>query len=124
MINDIHVGESLGTSDHSIIRFNLACKKVVTNNREVIPDHSKGNYTKLREMLRHIDWSEIFQGKTAYEMWDLFKNIIIKLESDCIPFKQRRNANNHKPLWWSHTIQCKLKDKKHKYDKYKKYSTI
>ena len=115
LVSRLELGETLGSSDHSIIRFNLHIKKHIVNNNTKVFDLSKGDYDKLREKLCQIKWDHEFQNKNCYEMWDIFKDKLDNISKECIPFKVLRNSHKSKPLWWNDKISRLVKIKKKKF---------
>ena len=88
LIHDISVRESLDTSDHSIIRFSIHSDKKVKDNKILVYDYPKGNYTKFKAILAGINWESLLYNKSAHDMWDIFKAEINKIQKICISLKQ------------------------------------
>ena len=67
---EVKVGETLGNSDHRIIRFNITFNKDRILNKPRVPNYQKGLYERLLQLLGVVNWDENFRDRTAQEMWD------------------------------------------------------
>ena len=115
LINNIHSYMPLGNSDHSGICFEIYANLKHKENNEKVFNFRKGNYNKFRELLSLINWEDVFRDKTCSEMWAIFKDIIEKIQLECIPKIKLRASTNKKPGWWTSEIQRTIKDKENAY---------
>ena len=115
-VREVEVGETLGNSDHRIIRFILGFSKDNVVNKTRVPNYQRGDYDRLRQLLGKVNWEEIFRGRSAQEMWDIFKGVIQEIVVQCIPYKAIRKGSR-KPLWWTQEIGSKIKEKKRAFSK-------
>ena len=117
-VRDMEVGETLGNSDHNIVRFNIVMNRERSVNKTKVPNYKKGDYKRLRQLLGEINWEESFRDKSAHDMWDIFKNLLEKIVGQCIPFRAIRKGKR-KPLWWTQEIGKKIGEKKKAFSKFK-----
>lgn len=111
LILDLIVGESLGNSDHNIIRFTVNVRYTLEQNATLVPNLARGDYAYLRTILSSVDWASILVGNDAHGMWDIFKGILAEAQSYAIPMKQMRNSKKSKPAWLSRDIINLIKKK-------------
>ena len=77
LIGKVAYGETIGNSEHVIIRFNIKRKfKRACSRLNITPNFANGDYQAIRLFLRRIQWTNIFEGKTVSEMWNIFKKDI------------------------------------------------
>ena len=82
------LGESFGTSDHCVIKWNIVIKKIRNkNSNRIIFDYFNVDYALLREDAQKIDWSEIIKGCNVEDDWLAFKKEIIDIRAKYIPKK-------------------------------------
>ena len=90
LVQSLSVGETLGSSDHNIVRFKIKLPGQVRDNPTKVPNFSRADFNGIRSALREIDWDRNFSGLDAYEMWEKFKALLGECQSRFIPLKQRR----------------------------------
>ena len=112
LIRDVRVGESLGESDHNIIRFTVNVHYTLEENITMVPNLSRGDYAYLRTILNSVDWVSILGGNDAHGMWNIFKGILAEAQSYAIPMKQLRISKKSKPGWLSKDIRNLITEKK------------
>lgn len=115
-VKDVEVGETLGNSDHHIVRFNIAISKDRIVNKAKVPNYQKGDYERLRQILGVVNWKNIFRDRSAQEMWDAFKEKLEEIVVQCIPYRAIRKRNR-KPVWWTQEIGRKIREKKSAFSK-------
>ena len=118
LVQNLTVGESLGGSDHSIIRFNIAGQVDIPTNSTKIPNFAKGDYNKLQGLLGTVEWEGIFSGLDAHQMWDLFKEILEEFQGVCIPQVAIRKKRL-KPRWLNRGVAAKIRNKKRAFENFK-----
>jgi hypothetical protein len=67
----------------------------------------KGNYIKIDEALQQINWPQVFDGKSADEMWISFETAVFELVDVYVPIKQDRRKKKGK--WLSRATRKKMK---------------
>ena len=52
--------------------------------------YDKGDYSKMKNELNKLDWEILFQNHEddVNMQWELFKNIYLSLEEECVPRKK------------------------------------
>ena len=87
MISDIKIEAPLGRSDHSIIYFNFN-SMTETSPPQFKTVYQKGDYEKLKNILSKHDWENLKQQSNDIDkQWDVFKNIFLDAENQCVPRK-------------------------------------
>ena len=113
LLGDVVLGESLGNSDHVIIRFSIKCQfKRMSGRLYFAPNFAKGDYEAIRLFLGRIEWTRILEGKDVYEMWNIFKNILAETQYQFIPMKKRLTGKSFKPIWFNSSVQTIFHEKK------------
>ena len=82
--NSVEYCSPLGSSDHCI----LTRSYVVSVGFEISPRRKcyyRGDYTKMKEMLREIRWGEEITVSTISEKFNQFREIMLGAE-ECIPY--------------------------------------
>ena len=57
----------------------------------------RGDYTKMKEMLREINWGEEITGSTTSEKFNRFREIMLGAE-ECIPYGEGGNRQTKAAL--------------------------
>ena len=92
-VRNIEVMPPVGGSDHGIVVGDFVCEwksKVEFKPRRM---YYKGNYNKIIEGLKRIDWVREFGNKTFQECWDIFKRKLEELVAEYIPMIKPRDFN-------------------------------
>ena len=92
-VRDIKVLQPLGKSDHGVVIADFVCEwksKIEQKPRRM---YHKGNYEKILEELKEINWENEFCNKTVQECWDIFKLKIEILIEKYIPLSKPRDYN-------------------------------
>ena len=112
----------LANSDHSTFTFDIdICTKRSTNNVLKF-NYKQGDYDKLRASLLETDWETNLSNKTCNEMWDIFKDKVDNLQTECIPKIKIRSGRKIKLTWWNNEIKNHIKIKDIAWDKVLKNS--
>ena len=119
LVQALSVGETLGNSDHSIVRFMLQISGTVKDNLTVIPNFGKADFDSFRLALQEIRWEHEFADLNAYEMWDKFKSILHNVQLGNIPQKHRRKRKLTKPAWLTTDVRKEIRIKKNAFKKFK-----
>ena len=90
--------DPLGASDHVCITFEIPVKPSYTKKKKIL--YSKGNYDKLRTIIKDIDWDSIINNKQdLQETYNSFETIINNGINCCIPKIVVSDTPRSKPLW-------------------------
>ena len=88
MISDLEINAPLGSSDHSILKFNFVCHSEKQSPKIKVNYH-KGDYKSMSTELKSIDWETEF-GKfpdDVQKQWDIFVNKYHDIEQKYVPRK-------------------------------------
>lgn len=109
-----HNTSPIGKSDHEVLNFQLYIPKerkpIAVCNAAF--DLRKGNYDKMREDMKQIDWSN-YDNKDVAEIWDSLRDSIQKSMEENIPKSKKRKTETTKSHWM-HAKHLKILKKKHK----------
>ena len=122
-INNLHVGESLGLSDHNMIRFEILLNIVIKDNYIKVPNFNRANFDEINDKLKAINWNEVFIDLNSNEKWEAFRSIITDISEDNIPYKVKREYNTCQPKWFNREIGNKIILKKEAYKVTKRNNT-
>ena len=102
LVSDVTVGDTLGTSDHNIVRFSLNFSMNLVKNTVLIPDFSKANMKEFVDELNLVDWDLVLGSETSTnEKWINFKTKLDKIQNNHIPLKEIRNIKKFQPKWFN-----------------------
>ena len=106
----------LGKSDHVILQIKTLVKVKNNKTTELIPDWSKADIDKLKELL-DIDWGKEMKDMDTETSWKFFqKRLDIAVEAT-VPMKLRRS--NNKPPWMNKNILRTVRKKRRLWNIYK-----
>ena len=74
MMEEVDVGEYLGTSDHNIVCAKILLRVRVQERRVRLLDFRKANLEGMRRELGDADWETLTTGQSASEKWETFKD--------------------------------------------------
>ena len=126
-VRNIEVLQPLGKSDHGIVMGEFVCEwksKIAQKPRRM---YHKGNYDKILEGLKQIDWDIVFENKSAQECWNIFKAELEKLVDEHIPMSIPKDYNEPwmnkglMKLWKKKYFAWKRYTETKGYQRYKEY---
>jgi len=120
---DLFVGELFGDSDHNSVTFSIAMERDRNIRQGKVYNWGKGNYDAMRQELGSIRWEQKLSGKGTTEMWNLFKEQILRVLDMYVPVRQGGNWRVTEP-WFMKEIQCLVKRKKEAYVRMRKQSSV
>ena len=129
-VDDFCISESLtplwkNETFHTAIEYSLFVHNYTTPNSweyEEVPEYNKTNYELVKNILRMIEWQEIFFDEGNVDsLVHKFYSVITSIISNTVPLKKRRRNQNSKHPIWINTHLKKLKNRKQK--AHKKYKT-
>ena len=123
IVREIDVGESLGNSDHAIVRFSIISSIASRDNNSFVPNFSHANFDHFRHYLANISWNLVFDGLDTNEMWEKFKNIVFEGQNRYIPSKLIRKDKPKRPPWLSNSIKQLIRRKQLTYKRFKQLSS-
>ena len=124
LVQNIQVGEHIATADHNVIRGEINIAKDLEENNEQIYNYKKGKFNKIKDKLRRINWTTLFQDKSVSNMYDTFSSHLMELVDKHVPKQIRRKSGRPSPKWITNEIKQLLKQKKFHYQKQKSESTV
>jgi hypothetical protein len=126
LVDDLTVGESLGNSDHNIVRLRVNMESDVPSNNMRVPNFYRADFKLFQEKISNINWDILDEVNevTVNEEWEFFKNKIKEIEQETVPFKIRRNPMGiAKPKWFNNNIKKLIHNRTKAYKAYKREKT-
>ena len=89
MIKDLEYLAPLGRSDHSIIKFTVACYAEPKGPRIQVC-YDRGNYEKFNKIINDVNWDKEFSEypDDVDKQFDYFEKVYKQAENECIPKKK------------------------------------
>ena len=105
LINNITVGEHLGSCDHKVVRAEINTTTNIVENTTFVPNFRRGNFERLRSALSHLS-----PPATAHveDAWSYFKNQLLTQQRNFIPNCVKRPTNNKNHPWFNTEIKRAL----------------
>lgn len=123
LVQDLEVGETLGSSDHNIVRFKIKAISQVKDNPTMVPNFNRADFDSIRQALKVIDWEEEFRTLDAFSMWEKFKSFLSEVQARFVPLKQKRKRKSLKPVWLTPDVKQAIRAKKDAFRLLKENST-
>ena len=98
LVDNVVIHETLGSSDHNQLRFNIKIKSDNTKVKQRRRDFRKGNYKEIRKLLAHIDWNDKIKNKTATECWNILRGELDSAIYSYVPMKKQGKRSKKKHL--------------------------
>uniref|UniRef100_K7F1R0 Endonuclease/exonuclease/phosphatase domain-containing protein n=1 Tax=Pelodiscus sinensis TaxID=13735 RepID=K7F1R0_PELSI len=120
-VQDITVTGPLGNSDHNIITFNIpVVGRTPQQSSTLAFNFKKGNYTKMRRIVKQKLKGTVTRAKSLKAAWKLFKDTIIETQLKCIPqIKKHSKRPKKESPWLNHHVKETVRDKKVSFKKWK-----
>ena len=119
IISDIEHLAPFGKSDHDCLVFQLYVSlEKITENNTYTYNMKKGDYDKMRNLAKSMDWST--DSSNVEDSWTNFKRKVHWLMNECIPKKRKRNKINVQPSWMCAKTLRKIKKKYRMYKRFLK----
>ena len=116
-IEDTHIDCPIGSSDHSMIKFEIRSPDLEYNWQTLFLNYKKGKYRQLRQYLNKMDWDQEFRGQETNGMWTTFLSKLKNAINKYIPKSQR--SAKPKPRWMTSQVKIAIDRKKKMWEKYK-----
>ena len=97
-VDNVVIQESLGSSDHNQLHFNINIKSDKTKVKQRRRDFRKGNYKGIRKSLALIDGSDKMKNKTATECWNILRGELDSAIDRYVPMKKQGKRSKKKHL--------------------------
>ena len=108
LISDLMVGEKLGNSDHSIIRFCVNIPYSMEKKMHQKLNFRLANYSRLRSFVENLVYLENGDIDTVCES---FTVVYIEKQEACIPYKNMSVNGNPQPKWFNRGIATKISER-------------
>ncbi|KAM7151827.1 uncharacterized protein RBU57_012313 [Macrochelys suwanniensis] len=121
LVQEITITGPLGNSDHNIITFNIpVVLRTHQQPNTVAFNFKKGNYAKMRGLVKQKLKGKVTKVKSLQAAWTLFKDTIIEAQLKCIPqIKKQSQRTKKEPPWLNSHLKEAVKDKKASFKKWK-----
>ena len=121
MLDSLKYLAPIGKSHHSSLKMDFCCYTKASNTSKDRHIYDKGDYDRMREMMRSIDWEMELSDKTVDERWITTMGTINDATRKCIP-KRRSHGKGirtkMKPVWMDEKVTAAVKKKTEAYTKY------
>ena len=98
LVDNVEIKESLGSSDHNQMYFNINLKSDKTKVKQCRSDFRKGNYKEIRKRLTLIDCNNKMKNKTAAECWNIVRGELDNAIDSYVPMKKQGKWSKKKHL--------------------------
>ena len=112
LISNLEVGEKLGKSDHSIIRFEIKANFSKKKKSCMKPNFRKADFEKLRSEVRKIERNTDDDAETK---WNSLKIKYMSVRSNCIPQRNAGADKHEQPKWFNKDIAKKIGERQKAY---------
>ena len=118
MIENLTIGEPLGTSDHCSIKWDLVIKnlKVKCTNQDFF-DYFRADYDEARSLAKQIDWDKMFLSNDLNNIWKSFRTELEILRNQCVP---KRKTKKGRKKWINREVIKHSKAKAKAWSRHKK----
>ena len=89
-VRDISINECFGSSDHSIINYNidLPCLWKSFVPKQTRRNYNKADWNNMQNLLSKINWDIVFNYANINDVWENFKQNLSQVVSSSIPLKK------------------------------------
>ena len=108
LINNVTVGEHLGSCDYKVVRVEVNSTTDVFENKTFVPNLRRCNFEHLRSALSHLSMPATAQVEEA---WSYLKNKLLTQQSNFMPYCEKRPNNNKNHPWFNIEIKQALKER-------------
>jgi hypothetical protein len=82
----------LGKSDHEMILSSIVMDAEDVETEKTTINWKKADWSQMCKNMSEIKWSEEFEGKTAQEMWMLFRSKVEKTVTENVPERRQQTG--------------------------------
>ena len=118
LILDLNYGSPLGKSDHISLSIQLSLRRSDVGEDLLTRNYYQGNYDKIREHLKSIDWKEELSNLSGIEAWHHFEKVLLQCIEAWVPLRKRCVRN--RPQWMNHRAIEAIKQKHKSWNRYQK----
>ena len=110
MIQEVRADGRVGKSDHDIITFEIDVGGRREQNKRLVYNYRKADFTAMRKAVTDINWFREWEGEDVNGMWVKLKNHIKELMAKHIPTKTRKEVMQ--PQWMDNEVKRAIEKKK------------
>ena len=118
IIHSCEVGESLGNSNHNIVRTELNLQIITKENMLLVPNYRKANFANIRREIESINWSQCLDNVCIDKTYKTFTANLKPIVNENVPHKPRR-INISQSVWMTDSLQKIIALKRKAYKKFK-----
>ena len=85
----VKIGGCLGCSDHALVEFVILKNAGLAKNRARTLCFRRAKFQLLKELLSGIPWETILKGMGTAQSWQLFKDILLRVQQLSIPQQKK-----------------------------------
>ena len=108
LISNLTIGEKLGKSDHSIVRFHINLSYQATKKTIQKLDFRRADFNQLKEKVRNLNY--VHSGNFD-NIWTSFIDAYKEMRTTCIPYRQTSSNGTLQPKWFNREIANKIKER-------------
>ena len=106
LVNDVIVGEHLGSCDHRLLRTSINAATKITENKSLVPNFRRADFVNFRS---EMSCYQLPEGLDVENAWAHFKNNLINQQTKFVPYSERRTNDNSNPPWINIEIKRKIR---------------
>ena len=120
MVSSLEHLSPLGKSHHQVLKFVYTCyTEEQEDNRGKRFAFLKGDYDRLRELIRNHSWEDELKDLDVKEAWCYVEMQLLKAMEETVPKKKwNKNHKKRKPLWMNEEALRKIRKKRQAYQRY------
>ncbi|XP_053897559.1 uncharacterized protein LOC128844145 [Malaclemys terrapin pileata] len=125
LVQEVTITGLLGNSDQNTIAFNIPMVgRTPQQPNTVAFNFKKGNYAKMRGLVKQKLKGTVTKAKSLQAAWVLFKDTIIEAQLKCIPqIKKHSKRTKKEPPWLNNHVKEAVREKKTSFKKWKSNSS-
>ena len=122
MVEDVKVVNPVDNSDHCAVFWKLILRTEIEGRNQVAYDYGRGDYSKVIEEMKKVDWEKEFQAKNVNDAWQRFLKKFLGCREKYVP---RRKVKKRKmPRWMRKGIGKLIRKRNRKWEKFKEWPTF
>jgi hypothetical protein len=91
-VYNVNVDECFGSSDHSILNFNIQVPCFLASKVHVPKrDYNKADWMLFQRLLSEVDWEDTFNQPNIDAVWHRFKTVLASIVEASVPFRKRKS---------------------------------
>ena len=123
MLEQLKYLAPVGSSHHSLLKFDLCCYSKTDRPRVNKYKYDRGNYESMRDTMATRNWEHEFHNKSTEQRWGILEKTIKKTCDKHIPMRKagRQTGLNMIPMWTNGRTMEAVKKKTEAYRLYREY---